>query len=236
MIRRPPRSTLFPYTTLFRSAAVGRARTSPKSSSRAREEAGTGAKRRAPHREREEGLGEAGGSSVAANLEVSSSAAGGENLVARDVSGGAKLQLRRGFDEDVGGRRAGQDDGARGFRSPRRGVAVLRLGYGGARVSFAGENRERPERCRGCGGGVATAWRRERRRGRPRRVGASPWRPRACAAPASSLEGRGRRRQGKKAAGPGLGQRRWASPWATGKVAPLLFLLLFFFSVLCWPC
>src|ERR1035437_9981606 len=25
MIRRPPRSTLFPYTTLFRSAAVGRA-------------------------------------------------------------------------------------------------------------------------------------------------------------------------------------------------------------------
>src|SRR2546430_13423781 len=26
MIRRPPRSTLFPYTTLFRSVAVGRAR------------------------------------------------------------------------------------------------------------------------------------------------------------------------------------------------------------------
>src|SRR5438445_9254595 len=26
MIRRPPRSTLFPYTTLFRSDAVGRAR------------------------------------------------------------------------------------------------------------------------------------------------------------------------------------------------------------------
>src|SRR3712207_9222315 len=26
MIRRPPRSTLFPYTTLFRSAAVGRVR------------------------------------------------------------------------------------------------------------------------------------------------------------------------------------------------------------------
>src|SRR2546422_7687111 len=26
MIRRPPRSTLFPYTTLFRSAAPGRAR------------------------------------------------------------------------------------------------------------------------------------------------------------------------------------------------------------------
>src|SRR3989475_8099594 len=25
MIRRPPRSTLFPYTTLFRSAALGRA-------------------------------------------------------------------------------------------------------------------------------------------------------------------------------------------------------------------
>src|SRR3712207_8507637 len=27
MIRRPPRSTLFPYTTLFRSAATGRGRT-----------------------------------------------------------------------------------------------------------------------------------------------------------------------------------------------------------------
>src|SRR2546430_6277756 len=27
MIRRPPRSTLFPYTTLFRSADVGRAHT-----------------------------------------------------------------------------------------------------------------------------------------------------------------------------------------------------------------
>src|SRR3712207_7640566 len=28
MIRRPPRSTLFPYTTLFRSARVGRRRSS----------------------------------------------------------------------------------------------------------------------------------------------------------------------------------------------------------------
>src|SRR3712207_7038106 len=28
MIRRPPRSTLFPYTTLFRSARVGRYKTS----------------------------------------------------------------------------------------------------------------------------------------------------------------------------------------------------------------
>src|SRR3712207_7192647 len=29
MIRRPPRSTLFPYTTLFRSLDVGRARLQP---------------------------------------------------------------------------------------------------------------------------------------------------------------------------------------------------------------
>src|SRR3712207_9301250 len=29
MIRRPPRSTLFPYTTLFRSAALERAEVSP---------------------------------------------------------------------------------------------------------------------------------------------------------------------------------------------------------------
>src|SRR5256885_11417259 len=30
MIRRPPRSTLFPYTTLFRSAGFNRATTEPK--------------------------------------------------------------------------------------------------------------------------------------------------------------------------------------------------------------
>src|SRR2546422_5343553 len=29
MIRRPPRSTLFPYTTLFRSRGAGRCRTGP---------------------------------------------------------------------------------------------------------------------------------------------------------------------------------------------------------------
>src|SRR5258707_4593085 len=32
MIRRPPRSTLFPYTTLFRSSLPNRARRRPKSS------------------------------------------------------------------------------------------------------------------------------------------------------------------------------------------------------------
>src|SRR2546426_8200556 len=31
MIRRPPRSTLFPYTTLFRSLPIGRPRRGPKS-------------------------------------------------------------------------------------------------------------------------------------------------------------------------------------------------------------
>src|SRR5260370_3873346 len=31
MIRRPPRSTLFPYTTLFRSRALPQARTTPRS-------------------------------------------------------------------------------------------------------------------------------------------------------------------------------------------------------------
>ena len=61
------------------TAAAGRARTSPELGSGAREEAGTGAKRRAPHREHEEWLGEAGGSSGAANLKVVSSAAGGED-------------------------------------------------------------------------------------------------------------------------------------------------------------
>src|SRR2546425_7332653 len=35
MIRRPPRSTLFPYTTLFRSAAGRRAGPRPRSSSKA---------------------------------------------------------------------------------------------------------------------------------------------------------------------------------------------------------
>src|SRR2546430_13217829 len=39
MIRRPPRSTLFPYTTLFRSAAGGPTRTTR-----------PGARRRPPHR------------------------------------------------------------------------------------------------------------------------------------------------------------------------------------------
>src|SRR5690348_17992664 len=34
MIRRPPRSTLFPYTTLFRSAAADRARGRPSTPSR----------------------------------------------------------------------------------------------------------------------------------------------------------------------------------------------------------
>src|SRR2546426_2974226 len=35
MIRRPPRSTLFPYTTLFRSRRTGRASPSPPRSARA---------------------------------------------------------------------------------------------------------------------------------------------------------------------------------------------------------
>src|SRR3712207_9296868 len=42
MIRRPPRSTLFPYTTLFRSAPVGRLRRAPRG-------AGTGAHVPSPH-------------------------------------------------------------------------------------------------------------------------------------------------------------------------------------------
>src|SRR3712207_9372354 len=33
MIRRPPRSTLFPYTTLFRSAVLGRQRAEPREQS-----------------------------------------------------------------------------------------------------------------------------------------------------------------------------------------------------------
>src|SRR3712207_7485546 len=43
MIRRPPRSTLFPYTTLFRSARDGRGRPHPRAGRGEREPA-------APHR------------------------------------------------------------------------------------------------------------------------------------------------------------------------------------------
>src|SRR3712207_8893998 len=37
MIRRPPRSTLFPYTTLFRSGTIGMALSSPGASASARQ-------------------------------------------------------------------------------------------------------------------------------------------------------------------------------------------------------
>src|SRR3712207_7116107 len=40
MIRRPPRSTLFPYTTLFRSHAAGRARRDARARARARPDRG----------------------------------------------------------------------------------------------------------------------------------------------------------------------------------------------------
>src|SRR3712207_7251138 len=50
MIRRPPRSTLFPYTTLFRSAAVGRRRLG----------AAPGGHRRAGREGGDEGVGRAG--------------------------------------------------------------------------------------------------------------------------------------------------------------------------------
>src|SRR2546426_8265641 len=45
MIRRPPRSTLFPYTTLFRSADRGCAGT-PRSHTPASDQAGAGGRRR----------------------------------------------------------------------------------------------------------------------------------------------------------------------------------------------
>src|SRR2546429_7351127 len=43
MIRRPPRSTLFPYTTLFRSQGVTRGPVAPRTGSLKPEAAGTGA-------------------------------------------------------------------------------------------------------------------------------------------------------------------------------------------------
>src|SRR5215217_8912597 len=55
MIRRPPRSTLFPYTTLFRSGAAARAsagRVSPAAASADRAR-GPGAARRGRHRSEE---------------------------------------------------------------------------------------------------------------------------------------------------------------------------------------
>src|SRR3712207_6981282 len=51
MIRRPPRSTLFPYTTLFRSAAVPPRRARPRASRPARRRR---ARRRRPSRLRSE--------------------------------------------------------------------------------------------------------------------------------------------------------------------------------------
>src|SRR2546429_4390935 len=59
MIRRPPRSTLFPYTTLFRSAAAARARACDHSATaRARDRAAARARgRRVRHRAAEMGGG-----------------------------------------------------------------------------------------------------------------------------------------------------------------------------------
>src|SRR5262245_65046943 len=51
MIRRPPRSTLFPYTTLFRSAVVPELRRAHRAHRRARRQ-----ERRVPARGRPEGL------------------------------------------------------------------------------------------------------------------------------------------------------------------------------------
>src|SRR5438552_13490577 len=46
MIRRPPRSTLFPYTTLFRSRGPGRARGRKRAPRATREAAAVGSRRR----------------------------------------------------------------------------------------------------------------------------------------------------------------------------------------------
>src|SRR5256885_10358220 len=52
MIRRPPRSTLFPYTTLFRSAASPRCRARPGSPRRARRTRYAGRRQEAADRRR----------------------------------------------------------------------------------------------------------------------------------------------------------------------------------------
>src|SRR2546425_3457607 len=46
MIRRPPRSTLFPYTTLFRSASRTRSRSSPPTAPKTRSVCGIGKRTR----------------------------------------------------------------------------------------------------------------------------------------------------------------------------------------------
>src|SRR5437867_10598864 len=51
MIRRPPRSTLFPYTTLFRSAARGRPRATRRNTRRTRTDAGAAPPDRSPRSE-----------------------------------------------------------------------------------------------------------------------------------------------------------------------------------------
>src|SRR2546430_4064317 len=48
MIRRPPRSTLFPYTTLFRSVRSDRGDRGNAAGARGRERGGPGARRRFP--------------------------------------------------------------------------------------------------------------------------------------------------------------------------------------------
>src|SRR3712207_8505188 len=50
MIRRPPRSTLFPYTTLFRSRAVGDGRGAPRARRRGGARLGPRARRRGGRR------------------------------------------------------------------------------------------------------------------------------------------------------------------------------------------
>src|SRR5260370_6134355 len=49
MIRRPPRSTLFPYTTLFRSRQGRRSRCEGRGGSARRDQEGDGRRRRRPH-------------------------------------------------------------------------------------------------------------------------------------------------------------------------------------------
>jgi hypothetical protein len=129
--------------TATSTAAAGRARTSPEASSRAREGVGLGQTvelltvnaKKARGSRRELGGVEFGGLLL-----------GGRRwkLGARDVSGGSKLQLRRGFEEDVDAGSIGQDGGASGCRWPRLRTSAGSGALGSSRGARRGEREKGP--------------------------------------------------------------------------------------------
>src|SRR5438270_10738629 len=82
MIRRPPRSTLFPYTTLFRSLATSRA-ADPHTHTRARSRRGDGTRSTGPAPRRSHPAGVAARSRARRSEEHTSELQSQSNLVCR---------------------------------------------------------------------------------------------------------------------------------------------------------